>query len=107
MGKNFFEGRRAPYMSFERVRVASAAGEPGRSEQQTTPFGRFEQFVKKKIAAIPKEELDEQRAAHQREREGKRTGQSSLESGVTSVACFCLILKGESASWLDGSFSRS
>lgn len=39
-----------------------------------SPFQKFEDFVKK-IAAVPKEELDEQRVEHERERkESKRAG---------------------------------
>ncbi len=45
-----------------------------RTNGQPTPFQRFEDFVKK-IAAVPKEELDEQRAEYEQEKkEKKRAG---------------------------------
>ncbi len=37
---------------------------------QPTPFERFEDFVRK-IAAVPKEEVNEQRAKHKREKDKK------------------------------------
>lgn len=44
-----------------------------RSEPRTS-FGKFEEFVKK-IAAVPKEELDKKRAEHERDKgERKRAG---------------------------------
>jgi hypothetical protein len=46
------------------------AGGPGRSPRsngQDTPFQRFEDFVRK-IAAVPKEELDEKLAEEKREK---------------------------------------
>ncbi len=50
------------------------ASDPGyrpESNGQNTPFQRFEDFVKK-IAAVPKKELDEKRAEYERERKAKR-----------------------------------
>lgn len=47
--------------------------EPSRDEDPTTPFGRFEEFIKK-IAAVSKEELDEKRAEYEREKKRKRAG---------------------------------
>ncbi len=40
---------------------------------QPTPFQKFEDFVKK-IAAVPKKELDEKLAEEKREREETRAG---------------------------------
>ncbi len=45
--------------------------EPSRDEDPTTPFGRFEKFVKN-IAAVSKEELDEKRAEYEREKKERR-----------------------------------
>ncbi len=46
----------------------------GTDEDLTTPFERFEEFVKK-IATVSREELDEQRAKYEREKkESKRAG---------------------------------
>ncbi len=50
------------------------AGDPGygpESNGQDTPFQRFEDFVKK-IAVVPKEELNDKRAEYERERKRKR-----------------------------------
>lgn len=41
--------------------------EQSRDEDPTTPFARFEEFVKK-ILAVSKEELDEKRAEHGRDK---------------------------------------
>ncbi len=40
---------------------------------QRTPFQKFEDFVKK-MAAVPKEELDEKRAEYERDKEQKKAG---------------------------------
>ena len=45
--------------------------EPNRDEDPTTPFGRFEKFVKN-IAAVSKEELDEKRAEYGREKKRRK-----------------------------------
>lgn len=53
----------------------SPAGDPGYSPEsngQDTPLQRFEDFVKK-IAAVPKKELNEKRAEYERERKDGRT----------------------------------
>ena len=42
-------------------------------QDEKTPFERFEQFVKK-IAAVPKEEVDEKRREYERERDKKQAG---------------------------------
>jgi hypothetical protein len=44
---------------------------PSRDEDPTTPFGRFEKFVKN-IAAVSKEELDQKRAEYEREKKRKK-----------------------------------
>lgn len=41
--------------------------------EQPTPFQKFEDFVRK-IAAVPKEEVDEKRAEYEREKKEKRMG---------------------------------
>lgn len=40
---------------------------------QESPFQKFEDFVKK-IAAVPKEELDEKRVEYERDKEQKKAG---------------------------------
>ncbi len=44
-----------------------------RRDEEPVPFRKFEDFVKK-MAAVPKVELNEKLAAHERGRKGKRTG---------------------------------
>ena len=45
----------------------------GKDEERNPEFERFEGFVKK-IAAVPKEEVDKRRAEYERERKEKRAG---------------------------------
>lgn len=59
-------------MATKDPRRSNGNAEQGR-DREVPPFQKFEGFVKK-IAAIPKEELDEQRAKHERERKEKRAG---------------------------------
>lgn len=51
--------------------MAKRRPEDERKDEPSEPFERFQAFVKK-IAAVPKEEVDEKRA--EREREKKRAG---------------------------------
>ncbi len=60
-------------MTKEKPKDEAQKNEPSRDEDPTTPFGRFEKFVRN-IAAVSKEELDEKRAEYEREKKGKRTG---------------------------------
>ena len=47
-------------------------GEPGRGKEKTA-FGQFDDLMTK-LLAVPKKELDEQRAKYRRERKEKRAG---------------------------------
>ena len=45
----------------------------GKDDERNPEFERFEKFVKK-IAAVPKEELDKRRAEYERKRKEQRAG---------------------------------
>ncbi len=58
-------------MPKEKPKDKAQKDEPSHDEDPTTPFGRFEKFVKN-IAAVSKEELDEKRAEYEREKKRKK-----------------------------------
>ncbi len=58
-------------MTKEKPKDEARKNKPGRDEDPTTPFGRFEKFVKN-IAAVSKEELDEKRAEYERKKKERK-----------------------------------
>ncbi len=50
-----------------------ARKDEARRDEEPVPFRKFEDFVKK-MAAIPKEELNEKLAEHEREKREKKVG---------------------------------
>lgn len=53
--------------------VEGTRKDEARRDGQHTPFRKFEDFVKK-MAAVPKEELNQKLAEEKREKQGKRAG---------------------------------